>query len=132
MAVITIFLGVAFFFLNDSENEFRNSHFQKMFVVAGIIFGLTALTLLTLLGNTEFLHSLLGHVPYNRGGSIAVYITSICIPFYFCFVFLKNSRMEEKIDLLNQMDKIELYFSYYLLIFILFIVMIIGMIISIL
>jgi hypothetical protein len=131
MAGITIFLSITLFFLNNMEYEFRNNFFQKMFIAAGIIFGLASLNLLTLLGNTEFLHSLLGHAPYNRGGSIIAYVASICISCYFCFVFLKNSRMEEQIDLLNPVDKMELYFGYYLLIFIFFIVMIGGMIVAI-
>jgi hypothetical protein len=128
IAAINISLSLAFFFLNFNQDKSRKTDFQKMFILTGIIFGLTALYLLTLLLNTAFLQGFIEHGPLNIIGSIFIYVTSLYFSVYFCFVFLKNSRMEDRIDLLKSKEKENLYFNYYYIIFVVFIAMVLGMI----
>lgn len=128
IAGINISLSLGFFFLNNNQDKSRKTDFQKMFILTGIIFGLTALYLLTLLGNTAFLQELIYYGRLNIIASIFIYVTSLYFSAYFCFVFLKNSQMEDRIDLLNSKEKDKLYFNYYYIIFVVFVAMILGMI----
>lgn len=125
-----ISMSMAFIFLNNSNNNIKIMNFQRMFVFTGIIFGLTTLILLSLFGNSEFLQDLMPHY-YSRGGYIIVYISSLYFSGYFCYIFLKNSRMGEKIDVLNSIDLNDLRFNYYYIIFALYLAIFLGMVIAV-
>lgn len=131
VTVISIFLSLAFFFLKNAQDTFDNSHFQKMFIFTGAVYGLTTLNLLTLFGNPEFLQDLIPRY-YNRGGLIILYGVSVYFSAYFCYTFLKNSQMKEKIDFLNLNDKEDVYFNYYYIIFALFLIMISSIVLMLL
>jgi hypothetical protein len=124
IVAIIISLSLTFFFIKDMKND-RNGSLQKCFIFTGILFGLIALYLLALLGNTEFLHGLFPK--YGLGGSSTIYMLSVAVSAYFSFIFLKNSQMDEPIDFMNSMDKLIL-FCYYTFIFYLLMVIISGMI----
>lgn len=128
---ISFIMSITYFFLNNIEDKLRNSYFQKIFIFTGIIFGLTALSLLTLLLNKEFIYDLFEPAVYNRGGFIMAYISSLAFSSYLSYLFFKNSLMEERIDLLNSSNKERLYLGYYPLIFMFFIIMIAGMVLTI-
>ncbi|HEX7467539.1 MAG TPA: hypothetical protein VF324_02980 [Methanobacterium sp.] len=128
IAGINIFLSLAFFFLNNNQDQSRKTRFQKMFIFTGIIFGLTTLYLLIFLGSTVFLQESSFKGFLSRIGSIFIYLASLYFSAYFCYIFLRNSRMKDRIDLLNSRDKEKLYFNYYYIIFVVFTAMIAGMI----
>lgn len=130
ITVISIFLSLAFFFLKNAQDTFDNSHFQRMFIFTGAVYGLTTLNLLALFGNPEFVHDLLQPKFYSywTGGYDMLYGTTLCISAFFSYTFLKNSQMKDKIDLINPKEKAPLYFIYYYTIFAIYLVMILSII----
>ncbi|MDP3034073.1 MAG: hypothetical protein Q8M97_03035 [Methanobacteriaceae archaeon] len=125
-AFMSIALSVAFFFLNNSESPQRDSNFQKLFIIAGILFGLSGMAIIFLLANPDFTGLLLSNTGYRKSiiWKIIIYLATVYFSFNFSYTFLRNSMMDERIDLLKQKEGIYKYYFiiYGFVIFLIFII----------
>jgi hypothetical protein len=125
-AFMSISLSVIFFFLNNSESPQRDSNFQRLFIIAGILFGLSGVALISLLANPDFTGFLLYHSWYRNSilEKIILYLATVYFSFNFSYTFLRNSMMDERIDLLKQKEGIYKYYFiiYGFVIFLIFII----------